>query len=86
MRLCTQLDGGLAVRRVVGQQVLLHVPNEEVALDDRTLQSLGSLLFDSDLMGYPIVLVLGKHYDQTGEVEVRQAGQPVRYAKCHVTS
>ena len=86
MRLCTQLDGGLAVTWADGMQELLHVPNEDVALDDRTHQSLGSRLFDSDLMGYPIVLVLGKHYDQTGEVEVRQAGQPVRYAKCHVTS
>lgn len=58
----------------------LHATPGQVALDDRTEQSLGSRLYDADLVGYPMVFVLGKHWERTGEVEVRRAAQPTSYA------
>ena len=60
---------------------VLKVPAWELALDDRTDRSLGSRLFDADLLGYPLVFILGKHWDKTGEVEVRQVGLPARFAQ-----
>ncbi|WFD30947.1 proline--tRNA ligase [Malassezia sp. CBS 17886] len=77
--LCTKLDEG-TVPGEADSDTHIHIPAGEIILDDRAGQSLGSRLFDADLVGYPYVFVLGKHWQRTGEVEIRQMGQPVRYA------
>ena len=82
-QLCTALHSGVVPRwsdAAPPGPAELHAAPGQVALDDRTEQSLGSRLYDADLMGYPIVFVFGKHWERTGEVEVRRAGQPTSYA------
>lgn len=58
----------------------IQIPADELALDDRPDRKLGASLFDAELVGYPLVFLVGKHWEKTGEVEVRRAGYPVRYA------
>lgn len=48
---------------------LVHVDN--IAYDDRRDMTLGSKLAEADLVGYPLVFLLGKTFDHTGQVEVR---------------
>ncbi|KAF2691298.1 prolyl-tRNA synthetase [Lentithecium fluviatile CBS 122367] len=43
----------------------------DVALDDRPLKSLGWKLKDADLIGYPVVVVLGSAWVERREVEVQ---------------
>lgn len=73
-RLCLQLDQGLSLGGEACQ-----IPLWDVALDDRTDKSLGSRLFDADLLGSPWVFVLGKHFEKERKVEVRRLGRPVQY-------
>lgn len=73
-RLCLQLDQGLSLDGEACQ-----IPLWDVALDDRTDKSLGSRLFDADLLGSPWVFVLGKHFEKERKVEVRRVGHPVQY-------
>ncbi|WFD43279.1 proline--tRNA ligase [Malassezia psittaci] len=58
----------------------IHIPMTEIALDDRPERTLGSSLFDAELTGYPFIFILGKHWEKTGEVEVRRIGYPTCYA------
>ncbi|WFC99191.1 proline--tRNA ligase [Malassezia yamatoensis] len=58
----------------------IHIPITEIALDDRPERSLGSSLFDAELTGYPFIFILGKHWEKTGEVEVRRIGYSTGYA------
>ena len=81
--LCTLLDAGVTPTwrdASADDPATLCVPAREIALDDRTDRTLGSSLFDAELAGYPVVFLLGKHWEQTGEVEVRRAGHAPRYA------
>ena len=78
LKLCSQLASGF--EQGDSSQTNIQVPLNDIALDDRVGQSLGSRLFDADLLGYPYVYVLGKHFDKTGQVEIRQVGQDVQYA------
>jgi prolyl-tRNA synthetase len=41
-----------------------------VAIDDRSVRR-GEKFADADLLGYPHIFVIGKHWEKTGEVEVR---------------
>ncbi|PWN34114.1 class II aaRS and biotin synthetase, partial [Meira miltonrushii] len=43
----------------------------DIAIDDRSTMSIGAKLNEADLIGYPLVFILGKHFDKNGEVEVR---------------
>lgn len=45
--------------------------SQDIAIDDRKVY-IGSMLADADLVGYPIQCILGKSFQKTGEVEVRQ--------------
>lgn len=47
------------------------VAHSDIAIDDRVSMSFGTKLNESDLVGYPFVMILGKHFNSTGEVEVR---------------
>ncbi|PKI84464.1 proline--tRNA ligase [Malassezia vespertilionis] len=79
--LCALLDNGTAPRWCTSSGPLhLHVPHYDIALDDRSCLSFGARIFDADLVGYPLVFILGKHWEKTGEVEVRMAGGTTRYA------
>ncbi|MCO5566048.1 hypothetical protein L7F22_019723 [Adiantum nelumboides] len=54
--------------------VLSHVGScqeNDIAIDDRSTMSIGAKLNEADLIGYPLVFILGKHFDKNGEVEVR---------------
>lgn len=62
-------DGGRDAPRPPAAAAL--VPAEDIALDDRTHMTLGARLAEADLVGYPLVFLLGKSYDATGHVEVR---------------
>lgn len=82
-RLCTLLDRGVEpswVDPVPDDLTSIQIPTEDIALEERSDRSLGSSLFDAELAGYPLVFLLGKHWEKTGEVEVRRAGYPRRYA------
>jgi prolyl-tRNA synthetase len=47
--------------------------SKDIAIDDRHQHvSFGAKLSQADLVGYPLVFLLGKHFDRTGEVEVRR--------------
>jgi len=50
----------------------------DVVLDDREGKSLGWKLKDADLIGYPIVVVLGRGWREGGMVEVQCRGLGVR--------
>jgi len=76
-KLCSLLASGFEQNNQ--SQATIQVPLGDIALDDRVGQSLGSRLFDADLLGYPYIFVLGKHYDKTGQVEIRRIGQGVEY-------
>lgn len=79
-RLCKQLQSGMTVASEGhAPETVLQVPASDVALDDRVDRSLGSRLIDADLLGYPLVFILGRHFEKTGEVELRQAGRQVQY-------
>lgn len=80
MKLCSQLSSGFTALQSDTSPTGLQIPLDDIALDDRVGQSLGSRLFDADLLGYPCVFVLGKHFDKTGQVEIRRVGQAVQYA------
>ncbi|EMD91701.1 hypothetical protein COCC4DRAFT_57279 [Bipolaris maydis ATCC 48331] len=43
----------------------------DVVLDDRAGKNLGWKMKDADLIGYPVVVVLGKRWKESGEVEVQ---------------
>ena len=43
----------------------------DVVLDDRPIKSLGWKLKDADLIGYPVVVVLGREWKERREVEVQ---------------
>jgi prolyl-tRNA synthetase len=43
----------------------------DVVLDDRPIKSLGWKLKDADLIGYPVVVVLGRNWEAKREVEVQ---------------
>jgi prolyl-tRNA synthetase len=45
--------------------------NVDLVLDDRTRVSLGWKLKDADLIGYPVVVVLGRRWKERREVEVQ---------------
>ncbi|CAD6899737.1 unnamed protein product [Tilletia controversa] len=47
----------------------------DVLIDDRPNVSLGAKLKDADLIGSSQVVIIGKHWQNTGEVEVREAGK-----------
>ncbi|WFC95187.1 proline--tRNA ligase [Malassezia brasiliensis] len=82
-RLCASLDAGVSPtwrEASADNPATLCIPAREIALDDRADRTLGSSLFDAELAGYPIVFLLGKHWEQTGEVEVRRAGRAPQYA------
>jgi len=51
----------------------------DILIDDRPVASLGAKLKDADLLGSSLVVVLGKHWEKTGEVEVRQTGHSPVY-------
>lgn len=72
-KLCEALQHGIQVE---GSDV--QVAPGDVVLDDRD-GSLGARLFDADLLGYPIVCILGRHWERTGQVEVRRAGHAPAY-------
>lgn len=78
LELCSHLATGWAPW--LDNPSVIQVPMDDIALDDRLGQSLGARLFDADLLGYPYVFVLGKHFDRTGQVEIRRVGQAVQYA------
>lgn len=44
---------------------------QDIAIDDRSI-TVGRKLSEADLVGYPLVFILGKHFEKTGEVEFRQ--------------
>ncbi|KAF2189656.1 prolyl-tRNA synthetase [Zopfia rhizophila CBS 207.26] len=48
----------------------------DLILDDRAIKSLGWKLRDADLIGYPVIVVLGRAWKERGEVELqcRQLG------------
>jgi prolyl-tRNA synthetase len=48
-----------------------QISSKDIAIDDRDV-SFGGKLSQADLVGYPLIFLLGKHFDMTGEVEVRQ--------------
>ncbi|KAI3620338.1 hypothetical protein CBS9595_002305 [Malassezia furfur] len=82
-RLCALLDAGVTPtwhEADADNPGALRIPAREIALDDRADRTLGSSLFDAELAGYPLVFLLGKHWEQTGEVEVRRAGRAPQYA------
>lgn len=81
-RLCAALAEGVAPSwtDAAAEPASFKIPQDEVALDDRPGMSFGARLFDADLVGYPTVFIIGKHWEKTGQVEVRRAGQPSRYA------
>lgn len=82
-RLCALLDRGVepAWRDARADCLTsIRVPAAEIAVDDRPDRSLGSCLFDAELVGYPLVFLLGKHWEKTGEVEVRRIGHATQYA------
>ncbi|WFD34085.1 proline--tRNA ligase [Malassezia cuniculi] len=72
-RLCEALHNGV---QIDGAHVQLA--HGDVVLDDRD-GTLGSRMFDADLLGYPTVCIIGRHWERTGQVEVRRAGQPTVY-------
>lgn len=43
----------------------------DVVLDDRSGKNLGWKMKDADLIGYPVVVVLGKRWKESREVEVQ---------------
>ena len=47
----------------------------DIAIDDRSTLSIGAKLNEADLIGYPFIFILGKHFDKNGEVEVRYHSQ-----------
>lgn len=81
-RLAAQLDAGVAptwVDPADDELTSIQIPAEEIAVDDRAGRTFGSSLFDAELLGYPLLFLLGKHWERTGEVEVRRAGHATRY-------
>ncbi|KAE8230154.1 hypothetical protein CF326_g4852 [Tilletia indica] len=51
----------------------------DVLIDDRPNVSLGAKLKDADLIGSSRVIIIGKHWQNTGEVEIRDEGKPTVY-------
>ncbi|RIA98654.1 hypothetical protein C1645_731547 [Glomus cerebriforme] len=49
-----------------------HELNGEVLIDDRTNLSLGYRIKDSELVGYPWMMVLGKRFLDSGRVEIHE--------------
>lgn len=47
----------------------------EVVLDDRWSERLGMKLTESELVGYPITIIVGRTYERDGVVEVRAFGE-----------
>ncbi|KAK0568500.1 hypothetical protein OC861_001905 [Tilletia horrida] len=58
-----------------------RVQGSDVLVDDRPTVNLGAKLKDADLIGSSQVIVIGKHWEKTGEVEVRTAGQAPTFVK-----
>ena len=74
-RLCELLQRGITID---GSEV--RIAPGDVVLDERDT-TLGARMFDADLLGYPMVIVLGRHWERTGEIEVRRAGREPVYAR-----
>lgn len=55
----------------VGVYDALRKGDVDVVLDDRADKGLGWKLRDADLIGYPVVIVLGRGWRERGEVEVQ---------------
>jgi len=49
-----------------------HELNGEVLIDDRTNLSLGYRIKDSELVGYPWMMILGKRFLDSGRVEIHE--------------
>ncbi|GBB94877.1 hypothetical protein RclHR1_02430018 [Rhizophagus clarus] len=49
-----------------------HELNDEVLIDDRTSLSLGYRIKDSELVGYPWMIILGKRFLESGRVEIHE--------------
>ncbi|CAG8551861.1 7817_t:CDS:2 [Rhizophagus irregularis] len=49
-----------------------HELNGEVLIDDRTNLSLGYRIKDSELVGYPWMMILGKRFLESGRVEIHE--------------
>lgn len=49
----------------------LRIDANDVALDDRPGMSVGARLAEADLVGYPLVFILGNHFDRDANVEAR---------------
>lgn len=64
-------EGGLSegTRQFLESQYCIEA--EDIALDDRIGMSVGARLAEADLVGYPLVFILGNHFDRDGNVEVR---------------
>ncbi|KAF2798677.1 prolyl-tRNA synthetase [Melanomma pulvis-pyrius CBS 109.77] len=60
-----------------GEQVYDHLQDDigasklDAILDDRPIKSLAWKLRDADLIGYPVLIVLGRAWKERGEVEVQ---------------
>ena len=71
-RVCESLQHGVTINNST-----VRIAPGDIVLDDRE-GTLGTRMFDADLLGYPMVVVLGRHWERTGEVEVRRPGhEPV---------
>ncbi|KAK0560479.1 hypothetical protein OC844_003732 [Tilletia horrida] len=64
-----------------GDQSFTALPDSDILIDDRASISLGAKLKDADLLGCSRVYILGKHWEKTGEVEFRAAGQVPSYLR-----
>lgn len=84
-RLCAALERGISRNAIYGhdatdapeklegsgEEEAVLCARDDVAVDDRYTLSMGVRLKDAELVGYPLVFVLGKHWEKTGEVEIQ---------------
>ena len=57
----------------VAEEITAACGRSDVLLFDDPGQSIGERFAESDLLGVPAIVVVGNHYDETGEVEVEYA-------------
>jgi prolyl-tRNA synthetase len=62
------------VRGLVDALVAKGVAEDDIVLDDRPGLSFGRRIKDAELVGYPAVLILGRHWEGEGLVEVQVRG------------